>query len=146
MTRHQSGNLALSLSRQAQQGNGSTLIFCEGLLPNRRSSGYGMDPMEVVVMRTSWNGYPELYVMLNPHHTEMHRHLKIDGHPAVYVTVRTGSVRETELLVSIPEQDFMCEVGGSAEDTNFAALDREMHSIVASFHIEKVAPPPGGRQ
>lgn len=73
----------------------------------------------------------------------MHRHLKIDGHSAVFATVRTGSIRETALLVYIAEQDFMCKVDGSAEPADFASLDHEMQEIVASFHIEKVAPPMG---
>jgi hypothetical protein len=49
----------------------------------------------------------------------------------------------TVLLVYAPGPSILYEVWGIGKSSDFDWIDHEMQSIIASFHVEKVAAPPG---
>jgi len=85
-------------------------------------------------------GYPEL-PPYSPRTVLAHRHTRIDGFPAT--VIRTDA--QTFLLVCLPDNTAWYIVTDSGTLSNSAQADREMQSVIASFHIEKVAAPTGGK-
>lgn len=91
------------------------------------------------------NGYP---IVNERGRLLTERHLNIDGCPATVVetdlTDTTPPIRAATLLVYTPDRKVVYIVRAFLLVPENQG-DREMEAIIASFHIEKVAPPTGKR-
>ena len=81
--------------------------------------------------------------LLGSDQTDTDRRFKIDGYPAVVLTMRSGSHCETKLIVYVPEVTVVYEISCKTDAEDMARVDSEMQEIISSFHVEKVAVPTG---
>jgi hypothetical protein len=101
------------------------------------------------------NGYPEPSPLPN-HQPVPHRHRWIDGFPATIedddFTIPNGILYHSVCLyVYVPNHAILYTVLatagplGSEDRRQIEQIDHEMEAIIASFHVEKVAPAGGKR-
>jgi len=90
-------------------------------------------------------GYPELVHrnQVNSNRITTHRHLRIDGFPAIVTTVADKSYNGTMLIVYVPDHSVSYVVNGGTDTQNAAPVNLEMQAIISSFHVEKVPAPTG---
>lgn len=93
-------------------------------------------------------GFPETNLPPSVH-VVTHRNLQLDHCPATLITLEQSTAhsnRGSYLLVYGPDQEFVYIMGSATTPSNADQADREIQAIMASFHVEKVAPPPVGRR
>ena len=78
--------------------------------------------------------------------------MQIDGYRATLVQFRADDSRTnvdgTWLLVSLPDDGIVYELGGFSIPSDFDEIDREMQEIIPSFrieHVNSVVVPTGGK-
>ncbi|MCW3097485.1 MAG: hypothetical protein JWL77_3103 [Chthonomonadaceae bacterium] len=93
-------------------------------------------------------GYPEP-TFVGQARLLTHRHLDVDGYHATMIRMNypaLASLHSEVLFVYAPDHSTVYTVYGSAAASHEEQLDREMQGVIASFHVEKVAVPAGGKR
>ena len=71
--------------------------------------------------------------------------IRLSGYPATLLHLDSWNggkhTRGTELYVYGPDHTLFYYISGSAEGANYERVDKEMQAIIASFRLERVAPP-----